>query len=1286
MSISIVVFARLPGWTQSSSTSLRGTVVDPKGAVILRAEVTLSNPGTGFSRTAKTDDQGVYQFLGIPPSTYRLTITAPGFAALRIEGVQLMVNTPATIDETLKVEGGTAMVEVLDAPPLVNTQDATQGHAFDTKQIDNLPSEDREPLAILSLQPGVVFVGNQVNQDIDSRGGTVAGARSDQTNVSIDGIDNNDQVWGYAFQGALRVTLDSLQEFRVITSNGNADAGRSSGAQVALVTKSGTNQFHGSLYEYNRSSLGEANDWFLKQAQLQAGQPNVPVHLVRNTFGAAAGGPIKRDRVFLFASYEGQRTRENSIENRGVATSNFRQGLLSYQCTPGTRGCSSSGIFTLSRADLAALDPNCSTPVAGFPAGTCPLGPGANPALLPVFQSGPLPNSSYWGDGLNIETYTFSAPNPAKLDTYIAKLDYHITSNGSHQVFIRGALQNDHSTGAPPFPGYPSSGFYFGNSKGITAGYTAVFHNNVINDFRYGFIRQGGGSAPRNIAERQLVGIAVDTPNEFWRRFVTIIPVHNWVDNLSWAKGRHTLQFGANVRRIDDVNQSNNNSFPSASTNWSWLDLGAIAGTGSSLDPAAPQFASLGFPAVAPGFKTFYDGAVMNVAGILSQVLVVYNETKTLSLLPQGAVVYRHFRATEAEWYLQDSWKPTPSFTLTFGTRYTLLQPPYETTGTQVAPTSSLDDFFKRRWQAMLNGKTYAPTIGFSLAGHANGKPPYWPWDYGNIAPRVAFAWSPRATGAFSKRVWGGAGKSSVRGGYGIYYDHFGEGVVNSFSRNGSVGLTTYSGNPASSLSVDNAPRFSGLSTIPAFAAGGCQTPPCPLYGLPPQSFPVALPAGAFAIEWGLDDRLKTPYSHVVNFSIARELPRNFVIEAAYTGRFAHRLLQEEDLAQSLNIRDPQSGVDYFTAATMFTKATEGQVSLQKMTPIPFWEHIFPMAAGPRRPNGCAPGAAPGNLTATQNMYDLFSCWAHNEQEALYFADVLCFPACATINGRTAPYQFFDSQYASLWAWRTIGNSSYNSGQFSLRHHMGSLEADLNYTISKSIDIGSNAERINGFEGGGFASQIINAWSPNQLRAVSDFDTRHQINANWVYDLPFGRGRHFGSASHGLKNAFCGDWSVSGLFHWTSGLPATVEPGGANWSTDYALTSAAVQTRPTGPTGAFIVNGIPNLFRDPTAATQDFRSAYPGESGQRNTLRGPGYFGIDLGVGKTWKISESQAVKFRWETFNLTNTPRFDVGSLQAGGSNGAGNLLFTNSVTFGQFTSTLTKPRIMQFALRYSY
>ena len=170
----------VPSWAQSSSTSVRGTIVDPKGAVVSRADVTLANPNTGFSRTVKTNDQGGCQFLEIPPNTYSLTIQAPGFAAVRIEGVRLMVSTPATIDEVLKVQGGITIVEVMDAAPLVNTQDATQGHVFGVAQIENLPSEGRNPITILSLQPGVVFTGNSdsINPDVDSRSGSVSGARS----------------------------------------------------------------------------------------------------------------------------------------------------------------------------------------------------------------------------------------------------------------------------------------------------------------------------------------------------------------------------------------------------------------------------------------------------------------------------------------------------------------------------------------------------------------------------------------------------------------------------------------------------------------------------------------------------------------------------------------------------------------------------------------------------------------------------------------------------------------------------------------------------------------------------------------------------------------------------------------------------------------------------------------------------------------------------------------------------------------------------------------------------
>jgi hypothetical protein len=253
-----------------------------------------------------------------------------------------------------------------------------------------------------------------------------------------------------------------------------------------------------------------------------------------------------------------------------------------------------------------------------------------------------------------------------------------------------------------------------------------------------------------------------------------------------------------------------------------------------------------------------------------------------------------------------------------------------------------------------------------------------------------------------------------------------------------------------------------------------------------------------------------------------------------------------------------------------------------------------------------------------------------------------------------------------------------------LRHGTtGGLQWDFNYTYSKSSDIGSNAERINQFEAFYQFDQVINSWSPNQLRAVSDFDTTHQFNTNWVYELPFGRGRHFGANSNPWLDGLLGGWQWSGLARWTSGFPTTISTG-CCFPTNWELYSSAILTGPKPETGQFIdQNGNPNLFKDPASAGSAFRFSYPGESGQRNELRGPGYFGIDMGLNKSWAITETQSVKLSWEVFNVTNSVRFDVAPLPQS-SNGRLDSAATD--VFGTFTSTLTKPRVMQFALRYSF
>ncbi|HLZ42240.1 MAG TPA: carboxypeptidase-like regulatory domain-containing protein [Candidatus Sulfotelmatobacter sp.] len=1285
---------------QTATTSLRGTVTDPKGAIVQGATVLLNNASTGFSRTTKSGTDGVYQFLEVPPATYTLTVTAPGFATLKQDRVTLQVSQPATLDIAMQVRGATEVVEVSGEAALVNTTDASQGNVFNSTQLINLPSEGRDPVAILSLQPGVTYVGQNVDQSQDSRGGSVAGARSDQTNVTLDGLDNNDQLTGLAFQGALKAPLDSLQEFRVTTSNSNADAGRSSGAQVSMVTKSGTNNWHGSLYEYNRSNIGQANDWFNKHAELQSNLPNKPGPLVRNTFGASFGGPIKKDRLFFFADYEGQRTNEAVQTTRIVPSDLMRTGVIQYPCDSTDPACvpgfvdpagnysiNSNGVVALTPQGLASTDTNCQS----APNNPCPWGGGADPFALAIFQQYPSPNSDALGDGFDYRAFTFAAPAPAKLDTYILKLDYKLTASGNHSLFVKGHLQNFHNKTAPQFPGLPANDFITNNSKGLFVGYTALFRPTLVNNLRYGFIRAGLGDSGLSATDYNVFR-GLDNVQGLTNTILTNVPVHNLVDDLSWTKGKHTFQFGGNLRIITNNRNGNAQNISTADTNVFWLDNAGIANTGSSLDPGA-----FGYPAVSGSFGESYDFATAAIAGLLTETNKTYNQDKTGHFFAPGEMIQRNFRSTEGEMYAQDSWRVTPNLVLTGGLRYSLLQPPYERNGNQVAPSISLNSWFKERGQAMLAGNTINSTtpgglVQMSLGGQANGKAPYWAWDYKNLAPRLAFAYSPHANEGFLHKIFGGAGKTSIRGGYGIYFDHFGEGIVNSFDKNGSFGLTTQLVNPAGSQDVDCTPRLTSLFTLPPANTSYCgqqvvgpQPPPLPGLITPP----TGTEAGSFAIYWGLDDKLKTPYSHVVDFSITRDLGRNLAFEASYVGRFAHHLLQEEDLAMPLDLVDPSSKMDYFTAATMLTKATNSGTDISQVAPIPFWENLFPGAAGsfgfgPGAAGlGCAPGNSSfgGTTTATQAMYDMYSCFAGNETTALFIADLLCLPACAQLPGQTSaqPFAFFDDQFSSLYAWRSIGNSAYNGLQLTLRKAMSSgLQFDFNYTYSKSMDIGSNAERINEFEGFGFASQVINSWSPGQLRSVSDFDTTHQINSNWVYELPFGRGRHFGSGMGKAANAIVGGWGLSGIFHWTSGLPWTMGSG-AGWSTNWQLQGQAIKTGSTGKMGVFTdANGNPNIFQNTTQAISAFRFPYPGESGQRNNLRGPGYFELDDGLWKTWDVTETKHLKFSWEVFNVTNAVRFDA-ALSAFQYN----LTFGN---FGAYSNTLSKPRVMQFSLRFDF
>ena len=1243
----LLAFLSLSSNAQTATTSVRGDVTDATGAVIPNVDVTISEDSIGFTQTHQTDEKGGYSFQQIPPGAYLLKIHAPGFNE-QTEKVVLLVNQPATINVALRVGSSTTTVDVTSDTSSLNAIDATIGTPFNQTQIQTLPFQGNNVFSLLSLQAGVLSLGDQstTTMDSDSRAGAVNGARSDQSNLTLDGVDNNTQTRGYAFSGVLRPTRDSVDEFRVVTSSSNADSGRSSGAQVAVVTRSGTNRIHGSAYEYYRPTNTVANDWFNKQAELTNGQPNIPGKYLRNTFGASIGGPIKKDKLFYFGSYEADKIAQNQqvvneVPLGTAANPGLRQGYITYADVNG-------GMTTLTPSMIAQMDPHCSGE------GTCPLGAGVDPAILQYFTTLPEANGTLAGDGVNFGSYTFSSPMPQSNITNIVKLDYNTTTK--QRIFARGNLESDNITGSITYPGADPSNRVFSNNKGLAVGHTWMLTNNLVNNLRYGYIREGfanrGALTGDYINFANINSLTATTPS-----LVVNIPLHNIIDDVSWTKKNHTIQGGVNYRLLHNNFETNATAFNHAQVQYYSLGQGSIANTGQDLDASAFT-TQLGISAIDGGFNTAYSNAIAAAAGIIPVATEYFNYKSTgsgLTAVGHGDPLTRNYKSNEFEIYLQDSWKATRSLTLTYGLRYTYLQTPYEVNGQEVAPTAGLDEWFHGRATGMAQGITNQSEISFGAAGHANGAPGMWAADKKDFAPRFAVAYSPMHMPGFLGSLFGEA-KTSIRAGFGVYYDHFGQGIINTFDANGAYGLSSQVNSPID-LTTDQAPRFAGVNSVPTQII-----PPI----APATSFPVT-PADIESLSWSVNNRVKTPYAQVFDSSIQRQINNVWTIEAAYVGRLGKRLLQNLDLATPLDLVDPTSGMDYFKAAQVMSAAALANVPTSSMQAIPYWENMFPNLVG----NG---------MTATQNIYqDLWGASiVGNETYPLYSLDTGSF--YSYFPGFTAGplNRYFSPQYASLYAWASVGTSSYHSMQLSLRHAMThGMQFQLNYVYGKSIDLGSDSERSDYNKSQTFSS-IVNAWNIKGNRGVSDFDTRHAITGNFNYLLPFGRGARFVSTANRFMNAVVGGWDLAGLVHWTSGLPFSGTDG-MGWGTDWATQSFALVTGNVASGGHHIIDGNPNAFANPDAAyAASSTPPFAGVSGQRNIFRGDGYFSIDGSVTKEFAIVEGQTLKFQWDVFNTTNSVRFDPHSVQ--------NNPFGGASSFGIYSKQLVDARRMQLSLRYSF
>ncbi len=1208
----------------AQSSSLSGTVTDVQGAAVPDAIISLTNVETAASRRTVSGPTGDYSFLQMPPGTYKIEAQKPGFKKVADE-VRLQISTPATL--TIKMEVGqvSESINVTAEAAVVNTTNASVGNPFTELQVRQLPLITRNVVDLLSLQPNVTPTGE------------VAGAKRDQNNVTLDGVDVNDVQGGTSgFQSVLPVPLDSVQEFRTTVAGFGADQGRSSGGQVTLVTKSGSNQFHGSLYEFHRNVKTAANNWFSNRAGIAR------ENLIRNQFGASLGGRIIKDRVFFFANWEDRRDATAVGVNRTVPSETFKQGIVQFRMNDGS-------IRQLSGSQLRDVDP---------------LGIGINQTMLNIFRAYPAGNdpASSNDRGLNFSILRFNAPKRLNYRTYVMKQDYNIDKAGKHTASVRGTLaDNSEDDVLAQFPGMDAQAKRLDQSRGLAARYTTVLSPSMVNNFNYGYTRMKTVSTG---ADGPALSFFFANPvTSFPRALSRIAPVHNFTNDTTWTKGKHTVQFGINFRLTTNDRASFATSFPSYSFSRNTLaGLGAdITGSITNYMRALTGNQSLSLTEAVP-----VQNAMGALFGLVNQYSATYNFGRDGKAIPFGQPIPRVFGSNEYEFYVQDSFRMRRDLTVTYGLRYGVYANPYERNGIQVNPTIGLDQYFADRAGGQALGvPSFAhrsASLTYDLAGPENGRPGYYKRDLNNFAPRFSVAWAPEGDNLITTIM----GKGSViRVGAGVVYDRYGNQMAVTFANSGSPGLATQVAQPMNT-NFSTAVRFNG-NNLPAL-------PPAPTGGMP---FTPPTIVGGFNSFSGVNPALVAPYSIPLNLSYTRPIAKGVVVEVGYVGRLSRKGLLRQDYGQPLtNFKDPKSGQTWAEASgILYDRFLNGLTPAQvRANPsllgtVPFFENMFPAATN-----------LAFNGSATANYFNsVYGTYGGSDLDALSDFDRLrrANGQCLSVFGCNT---FFANQAAGLQVWTNASNASYHSGNLVVRRAVtNGWGFDFNYTLSRAMDYASGNEAAIGdvTDGGGAGGSLLqDAFNPRASYGVSSFDLRHNASLNNILELPFGKGKKFLGNANSFLNQAVGGWQISMLGRFRSGLPRDISNGGI-YPTNY-LTSAIAIRKPGAaqPTQGVTFNqlGNPSIFGN-TNAINSYVGQYPGSVGERGIVRAAGSVNFDLALGKRFFLPfEGHSLQFRAEAFNAFNNVNFTAMSLS-----------LTTPGTFGQFTSA-ADARVMQFALRYEF
>ena len=1264
--LAIAVCLAIPTLLSAQGTTGRivGRVADPGGAVLANVKVTLVNEGTSVGRDSKTNESGDYDFVEVPVGTYRLEFDLTGFKKNVRRGVSLDINQVITLNTTMQVGAAQEVVDVTSEAPLVETTSTQLGAVVGDRAVSELPLNSRDTYQFLQLQPGVMSTVGSSNSIVygSSNAGAVSvnGGRGRSNNFSVNGGDANDQ---FVNLPTVQPSPDSIQEFRVLTNTFDAEYGRNSGSVVNVVTKSGTNQFHGNMYEFFRNKVLNSNAYCFSPDGCPKPQFN------QNQFGGTFGGPIIKDRTFFFTSYEGRRIRQG-IPSPAVPVPTDAERPSANQAFSdfSADGPLGGSLFSDDVANKMNSSPACVSAL-GAPV-PLPSQQSSDPTqqFVPwstIFPNSVIPLACMDPTAVNLLKYVPTSASgtlvtvpvqPERGDQFTLKIDHRLNNSQNLSIYY---YFDDHSL-VSPFAQFQAAG---ANVPGFASAikerfqqwnisHTWTINNSTVNEFRFNYNREAQRTFQHPINTSAVQDSCGAAPSWLTAVFASVPCFTDGTASNPYGihPGLGAQHEGLPFIQVSGgftIGNNGEGELPQVGNSFQWSDnLSKVIGSHSfkvGADVRRQRFDQTLYFDVSGEY--FFDGSSSNSITTQSGSEVPDFLLGLPGSYGQGSAQVENVRSTGLYLFAQDSWKIRPNLTLNYGLRWELTTPIADISKhvQTFRPGQNTTVYPCQLSQASIDSlgtsdcTSVFPT-GLLVPGDPGVPPGLTQTYYKAFAPRIGIAWSP-----------GTSGKTSIRAGWGLFYNPIEQLVLEQFSAEPPFGGSTF---PAET-------QFN----LPFLGQDGSTVYPNPFNGIlnPPRGQPVDWSIFRPILLFGqFQPHMRSQYSAQYNLTIQRQLSNDMKLEVGYVGSQGHRLLATHDI----NYGIPQTCLQINDA---LGAGTCGPYSADSQFIIPAGTVTGPNGLYlPYGPNG--PSTIPANTTLANDV---------NLVGLRPFSS----PNCDPMTGTNCPSDGVPV-FSSIFAQDTIANSAYNSFQASLdKRFAHGLQFTTAYTFSKSFDQASS------FEG------ILNPIDPRISRSLSSFDARHRIVFSYYWELPF---RKYSGAAGKVLNG----WALSGITTFQTGFPIRITSLADNelmYSFDFELPGEPAQI---GPFRTMKPQSNGNYFFDPNSFTENattpndptdpttppncsdqkvfgcYDPALFGTLGnaKRTICCGPHISNTDFAILKTIKITEDKRVDFRAEFFNIFNHTQF---------FNPDGNT--SDGTQFGQVTQA-RDPRLMQFALKFFF